>query len=296
KLFWPADLTVLYPIQATPVLVGILAWALLGIITAAVLLKARQLPSLLVGWLWFLGTLVPIIGLVRYSDFVVAGRYAYIPCIGLLLPLTQMNSWAKNHPKMRWASLGLVGAALVAITSVNLPAWQNSFTLYAAALRVAPHPFAYNNRGMAYFKRGDRERAFEDFTQAIALNPGFSRAYNNRGSLLIDAGRYEEAIRDCSRAIQCEPTLASAFNNRGNARAGAGDLAGSILDYDRSIEISPGEANYYNNRAAAYFRLGQLARASQDLKTCWELGGRPHPQLVRDLSAAIERSRQAAAN
>jgi regulator of sirC expression with transglutaminase-like and TPR domain len=289
KILWPAGLSVLHPIGQFRLMTSVLALTFLTGFSAFALRHRQNMPFLLVGWIWFLGTLVPVIGLVRFSDFAVADRYAYIPSIGLSLALVAGSEvWARRFPVHRWSAAVLIVAACMLVSSANLPIWRNSFTLYDAALRNGPHHLAYNNRGMAYLKSGDSQHAFEDFSSAIALNPGFGRAYSNRGSLLSDVGRYEDALQDFNHAIQCDPNLASAYNNRANARANIGDLTGALKDYDRSIQLSPKTPLFYNNRAAAYFRLGQNSTALADLKSCLALGGQPQPALARDLAKAIE--------
>ena len=288
-IFWPTGLSVLHPIPERSLATSVLAFLILAALTVFAVRGARSMPFLLVGWLWFLGVLVPVLGLVRFSDFIVADRYAYIPSIGLSLALVAaLEVWTKRFPIHRWSAAVLVVAGCVLATSANLPNWRNSFTLYDAALQQAPHHVAYNNRGMAYLNKGDSQHAFDDFNRAIALNPGFGRAYSNRGSLLSDVGRYEEALQDFDRAIQCDPNLASAYNNRANTRANTGDLTGALADYDRSIQLSPKTPLFYNNRAAAYFRLGQNSTALADLKSCLALGGQPQPALARDLTKALQ--------
>lgn len=286
KIFWPVGLSVLHPIEAPHLAMNVFALIFLAAVSVLVLGHWRSLPFLLVGWFWFLGALVPVIGFVRFSDFVVADRYTYIPSIGLTLALAAgLDIWTKHFPVWRRFIPVAAAATCIALTFFHLPVWRNSFTLYDAALRSGPHHVAYNNRGMAFYARGDSKNAFEDFTRAIALNPGFARAWSNRGSLLNDLGRFDQAIDDCNHAIECDPQMASAYNNRGNARAGAGDLVNSLVDYDKSIELSATMPSYFNNRAAAYFRLGRIPEAKADIQKCQALGGHPHPALVEALAA-----------
>lgn len=292
KFFWPARLSVLYPLADVRVEIALLSAALLVVITLAVLWQVRQKPWLVVGWLWFVGALVPVAGFVSFGDFVVADRYTYLPSVGLAWALVaSADHLARRYISGRWIATAIVALACAGATAANLPRWRDSFALYDAALRIGPHYVTYNNRGVALLRAGQTQAALADYESALKLNPNFSRAHNNRGSILSDLGRYDDAIRDFDDAIRQDPYYADAYDNRGNALARKGDPESALTDYARSLKIDPSKPGCYNNRAAAYFQLKRLPEAIADIESCRRLGGRPHPGLVQALADAMKPTR-----
>lgn len=292
KLFWPAHLSVLYPLREVRPSLALLSAAVLAGATLAAIWKARALPGLAVGWLWFLGTPVPVVGFVPFGDFDVADRYAYLPSVGLCWGLVTLAEHAAyRFAAARWSATALLAIACAVATLAGLPRWRDSFSLYDAALRVGPHYVTYNNRGVALGKARETPAALADFATAIRLNPRFSRAYNNRGSMLSDLGRYDEALSDFNKAIELDPGSASAYDNRGNALARQGKPEQALLEYKRSLEIVPTRTITYNNRASAYFELKRFPEALADLESCRRLGGQPHPGLVQALAEATKEKR-----
>lgn len=289
KIFWPADLSVIYPTRGVRPAEALLAGSLLAVVTVLALWRARRMPWLLVGWLWFLGTLVPVIGFVTYSHFFVGDRYTYIPSLGLTLAVAGgLEHFLRRFETARWAGTAVLIVLCMAATRADLPRWRNTFTLYEAALRIGPHHVTYNNRGTAFLKAGDLQRALADFDAALALKPNHASALNNRGSVRTDLGDYEAALKDCSEAIRLDPTLANAWNNRGNVFTRLGQFNRALEEYQQAIQLKPGAAVYYNNRAAAYFSLKQYPQALADLRECEQRGGQPHPGLVQALREATQ--------
>lgn len=293
KLFWPTDLSVLYPLQEFQGTRVVLCALLLAAITILAVWQTRKMPALPVGWLWFLGTLVPVIGFVPFSDFAVADRYSYIPSVGLTLACAvAAENLFRRFVRARWLAAGAIGFACVMATTLDLPRWRDSLSLYNDALQIGPHYVAYNNRGTALTKAGQLEAALKDFERAIQLRPTFAEAYNNRGSILSDLGRYEEAMHSFAKAIETDPNLASAYDNRGNVYTRTGKPEEGIRDYNHCLKLRPKFALCYNNRAAAYFQMRRFAEAAADIETCRNLGGQPHPGLVQALADATKDSRQ----
>jgi tetratricopeptide (TPR) repeat protein len=264
-------------------------------ITLAAFSQARNMPWLLVGWLWFLGVLVPVAGFVSFGDFFVADRYTYIASIGITWSLVAgIEGVAPRFLRGRWLTTTVIAIACAAATTADLPRWRDSLSLFNAALRIGPHYVSYNNRGVALLKAGQTEAALADYNSAIKLNDHFTRAYNNRGSVLSDLGRYDEAIGDLSKAIEYDPGFADAYDNRGNALARKGEPKNALADYDRCIKLQPNKPGCYNNRAAAYFQLKRLSEALADVNSCQSLGGQPHPGLVQALAQAVQQTTSAA--
>jgi tetratricopeptide (TPR) repeat protein len=288
KLFWPTRLSVLYPIENVWPSVVILSAAVLVVITIVNLRHARTKPWLAVGWLWFVGVLIPVVGFVPFGDFIVADRYTYIPSIGVTWALVAATEYAAGRYTIgRWLGTAVVGIACFCATLTDLPRWRNSLSLYDSALKIGPHYVTYSNRGVALLRAGNAQGAIDDFSSAISLNTNFSRAYNNRGSVLSDFGKYDEALQDLDKAIEHDPSFADAYDNRGNTRARKGEPQKALADYDRSLKLKPTKALTYNNRASAYFQLRRFSEAMADIELCRRNGGQPHPGLVQALTSAL---------
>ena len=166
------------------------------------------------------------------------------------------------------------------------------------------YAWAYNNRGIAYRKTGEYERAIRDFDRAIELDPQYALAYGNRGVAYREKGEYDRAIRDCDSAIKLDPTCAGAYNNRGTAYANKGEYDRAIRDHNRAIELDPEHAEAYTNRGIAYGRKRELDRSIRDYDRAIELNPRHadtyynrgnayckkslYDRAIRDFDRAIE--------
>ena len=197
---------------------------------------------LTVGWLWYVVTLVPVIGLVQVGSQARADRYTYIPLIGLFV----MAAWGIPELLKEWRYrkgpycivYQFLSCFLIA-TWTQVGYWQNSFILSNHALRVTDYNYiAYNHRGDAYANLNNEKQAIADFDRAIAINPKFAAAYVNRGGSYFKLGNYKQAIEDLDRAIEINPRDADAYSNRGAAYAMLGNRRQAIWDYDRAIEIN----------------------------------------------------------
>jgi lipoprotein NlpI len=144
--------------------------------------------------------------------------------------------------------------------------WKRAIADISEALQIRPGAIDYNNRGLAYATKGDRDRAIADYSEAVRLDPKFANAYNNRGLAYRAKGDNDRAIADFNEAITVDPKLASAYNNRGNAYRAKGDNDRAIADYDEAIRGDPKFANAYINRGLTFLYGGSLAKAQADFK------------------------------
>ena len=278
KMIWPSNLAVFYPHPGL-----LLPWQVLGsvllliVITLAVVWMVKRCPYLATGWLWYIGTLVPVIGIVQIGGFARADRYTYIPLIGLFT----MVAWGVPDLLKKWnyrkeillASSALIILCLSIITWTQVGYWQNNITLYDHTLKVTDNNwFIYYNRGVGYTQLDNYRQAIEDFNRAIEIKPGFADAHNNRGSAYYVLGNYKQAIEDLNRAIEIKPGFAEAYYNRGIAYNGLGNYRQAIEDYGRAIEINPGFVDAYNNRAAFYLNQGNKELGCHDAQKACKLG------------------------
>jgi tetratricopeptide (TPR) repeat protein len=321
KMIWPINLAVLYPHPE-----GVILWQVLGsvllliAITAAVFWMVKRYPYLATGWFWYLGTLVPVIGIVQVGIQGMADRYTYIPLIGLFIIVAWgvpdlLKKW--HHRKeilLALSALSILCFSIITWTQVGY--WQNSIALFDHTLKVTDHNWlisnnrgiannilghysqaikdfdraieikpdyaeAYYNRGLSYKGLGNYSQTIEDYSRAIQINTRLAEAYNNRGNAYGVLGYYSQAIKDFDRAIEIKPAYVEAFMNRGNAYNGLGNYRQAIEDYGRAIKINPDYAMAYLNRSIAYIRFGNNNLAVNDLKVAARLGYEPAKNLLK---------------
>jgi hypothetical protein len=278
KMIWPGNLAVLYPHSGL-----LLSWQVWGslflliAITLTIIWMAKRFPYLATGWLWYLGTLVPVIGIVQVATQAMADRFTYIPLIGLFIIAAWgvpdlLQKW-KYRKKIIWTLSALIILCLSIITWTQVGYWKNSITLYDHALKVTKNNmFIYYNRGFYYHNLGNYSKAIEDYNRAIEIKPGFAWAYLNRGNAYNLLGNYTKAIENFDRAIEIKPGSALAYNNRGNTYNVLGNYKKAIENFDRAIEIKPRFALAYNNRGAAYLMLGNQDVGCSDARKACSLG------------------------
>jgi tetratricopeptide (TPR) repeat protein len=281
KTIWPVNLAVYYPHPGLRPLWQVLGAVLfLGAVTFAVIRTAKRFPYLAMGWLWFAGTLVPVIGIVQVGGQAMADRYTYIPLIGLFIMAAWgipelLKKWQPTHPPRKetlFTSSALVLLSLFIVTRTQVGYWRNSIALYDHSLKVAsPSDVILCSRGVAYGKLGDHRQAIADYNMAIEINPKDVESYSNRGVAYRKLGNYRRAIEDYDRAIEINPKHAEAYYNRGIAYAELGNQRQAVSDYDRAIEINPDYAEAYNNRGATYGKLGDQRQAISDFDRAIEI-------------------------
>jgi protein O-mannosyl-transferase len=280
KMILPSNLAVFYPHPGVLILWQVSGAVLLLIaITLVIIWRAKRSPYLATGWLWYLGTLVPVIGILQAGGQARADRYTYIPLIGLFIIVAWgvpelLKKW--NYRKEILLTLSaLIILCLSIITWTQVGYWQNSITLFNHTLKVTDNNwFAYISRGLAYADLGNYSQAIEDYDKAIEIKPGFNNAYNCRGIAYKVLGNYKQAIEDYDRAIEIKPDFDDAYNNRGNAYNGLDNYRQAIDDLNRAIEINPGFAEAYNNRGSAYYGLGNYKQAIDDYGRAIEINPR----------------------
>jgi len=269
KTFWPTDLTVFYPHSGLSIDLSqaTLAGALLVILTLAFINAAKLHPYLLVGWLWYLGTLIPVIGLVQVGDHGMADRYTYVPLIGVFIAISwgvpaMLKGW--RHDKVAFAAA--VPAALAVLMTCSwyqVGHWQNSVTLFEHALRTGQvSPLAHTDLGVALVEQGNVDRAIRHYRQALQINPAYLVARLNLGGALAGQGKLDEAIAHYAEALKQSPNLAVAHFNMANALATEGRLDRAVSHYREAIRIEPDDPDTHNNLGIALARLARTEEAS----------------------------------
>ena len=280
KLFWPVNLSVFYPHPGSWPAVSVVLAALLlfGISVLAIGLR-RRAPFLAVGWFWFAGTLVPVIGLVQVGWQSIADRYTYIPFIGLFIGLVwgaEALSRDKNGRLEKWnigmmeggprrAALAVAGLALITLalfTRQQIGYWKNSETLFTHALAVTKDNFlAHYNLGIALLGQARLDEAITEFKEAISLRPKSGDAYNGLGEALMRQGRLDEAVELFHKAVNLRPDLAVARNNLGISLSRRGLVDQAINEFQEALKTKPDYAKAYNNLGMALQAQGRLEDA-----------------------------------
>jgi tetratricopeptide (TPR) repeat protein len=263
KLFWPTDLAVFYPHPGYwPLAQVLLAGLLLAGVSVLFFVQRRRYPFLLMGWLWFVGTLVPVIGLVQVGGQSMADRYTYIPSLGVLI----LTNWGlyelTRHWRNQMITLSVAGAAVIILclgmTRQQLKYWQDSETLFRHALDVTENNYiARNNLGTALLNKGQTDEAIRQYQEAIHLKPDDAEAHNNLGNALCNQGQTDEAISQFQKAIRLKPDFAMAHYNFGVALFNKGQINEAISQFQEAIRLKPDYAEAHNNLGTALFNKGQ---------------------------------------
>ena len=255
KTIWPSDLAVFYPHPLRwPVMRVILAGVLLLGLTAWVVANGKRRPYLLTGWLWFLGTLVPAIGLVQVGAQAMADRYTYIPLIGVfVMAAWPVYEWSVAHPTFSRPATGLALITLalcVFATGWQITYWRNSLTLFQHALSVtADNSLARLQVGNALMKQGRLAEAEQHLARAVILTPQSYETRCNYGVLLTRQGRAAAAFEQVSEALRLKPDYAPAHAQMGLLLAGAGRSQDAIRHYREAVGLKPDFAEVMNNLA-----------------------------------------------
>jgi len=265
--FWPMKLAVFYPLHGGVPLTTTLAAAaaLLGI-TATVIWWGRRGPWFVTGWFWYLGTLVPVIGLVQVGAQSMADRYTYVPSIGLFI----MVCWCVQCRAMKWPiveeiALVAAGAALalcMVLSRLQVGYWKDSETLFRHALAVTQNNWvAHNNLGIALGRAGNRDEAIDEWEQALRIRPDYAEAHNNLGLALSDAGKLNESIGHYEQALALKPDLVEANYNLGVALLQTGKAQDAISHLEQVLRTKPDYADAHNNLGIALSQTGKPAEA-----------------------------------
>jgi tetratricopeptide (TPR) repeat protein len=264
KMFWPRDLSILYPHPGHwPAWEVAASVVLLVAICAVVILLARRRPYLAMGWLWFCGTLVPVIGLVQVGIQSMADRYTYLPLIGLFI----MVVWgiAELMPARPWRAeaLAVGGVSLLAacalLTERQVQFWRDSAALFGHAVQVTRDNYlAYNNLGFFLSGLGKTAEAMENYRMSLKINPAYEDALNNMGYALAGQKKYVEAIPFYEAALRIRPNHAEVHNNLGNALSETGKIDEAIQHYLIALKQNPDHADAHNNLGIALAMKGRL--------------------------------------
>jgi Flp pilus assembly protein TadD len=267
KMLWPADLAVLYPHAGVPAAWKIGAAVLLLIsISYLAVRKAREMPFLLVGWLWYLGTLVPVIGLVQVGSQSMADRYTYIPLVGLFIAIAWgMKSIIERRPIWRHAVTAFFLVALsglLLVAKVQVETWKNSVTLFEQALAVTEiNPMAHNNIGAFYLDQNDCPKAVPHFLKAIQMEENYASPYHGLGVCASRETPPAGAMYFFRKALEINPRSTSALVDRGVFFMKQGKLDEAMEDFRQVLRVKPDHEGAHTNAGLILVQRGKLEEA-----------------------------------
>jgi Tfp pilus assembly protein PilF len=267
KMMWPFNLTVFYPyLWKLPLWQVFTTGLALMAITVLVIKTLPTRPFMFVGWFWYLGTLVPVIGLVQVGVQAMADRYTYVPMIGLFL----MVAWGipqlarKWHGKMKLRTIMSV-AVLAALTTVSwfqVRYWKDSNTLYQRALDVTSNNYVIHlNLGFALADQGRFEDATLQYKAALQIKPDFERAHVGIGLALKSQGKLTESIDYYQKLLKAKPGYAGVQYNLGVALLHKGAIDDAIPHLQKAVQIKNDYAEAYNSLGAAMLLKGNIQAA-----------------------------------
>ena len=278
KMVWPMDLAVFYPHPGGSLGAGPVALAALLLVGLSLGLwwQGRKSPYLVVGWLWYLGTLVPVSGLIQVGGHAMADRFAYVPLMGLFILLVWGAAELAQTLHLPKACLAVTGLclllALAVLTRVQLSYWQSTRALFEHVLVVTSNnQVAHNALGIEFMKEKQLEKAVEHLTRALSIYPAYADAHNNLGLALTRQGRLDEGIQHYQQALQIRPDSSAAHNNLGLVVLGAGRVDEAIDHFSQALLLNPSYPKAYKNLGNAMLEKGDRAKAIELFRKALEL-------------------------
>jgi tetratricopeptide (TPR) repeat protein len=278
KMLLPSGLAVLYPHPAGSLSMtkAMFCGVLLVLLSICLLYFGLRRRYLAVGWLWYVGTLVPVIGLVQVGVQAMADRYTYIPLTGLFIII----AWGASELVAGWRYRKVVAAALAVVvlaaaigsTRLQLRHWQNSVTLFERTLDVTSKNWLIHNNYANILKQtGQVDEAIEHFNKSLRIRPNSAEIHNNLGSALDKLGRVDEAIEHYKKALKLKPKFSAAHYNLATALAQQGKIDEAIAEYREALWFKPRDVDALNNLGFALAEQGKFNEAIKHYRKALEL-------------------------
>ncbi|MGO9148021.1 MAG: tetratricopeptide repeat protein [Desulfomonilia bacterium] len=264
NMIWPFNLSIVYPYpDAFNPLLVILHALLLLCISAFVLFSSRRYPYLVVGWLWYIGTLVPVIGIVQVGEQSMADRYTYIPLIGIFIMVVWGLVDLHGHFRYRKVALGVTSIIVLALLAwcawVQVGFWNNSETIFRHALNITKNNYVvHRNLGEALLIHGDNEGAIRQYQEYLCIKPNSIEVHTILGDTLLREGNLDEAIMQYLEVLRINPHKPEIFNNLGTAYLLKGNIKKAIKYFRESVHYKPDYATAMSNLKVAIAQLKLL--------------------------------------
>jgi Flp pilus assembly protein TadD len=277
KTLWPDPLAVPYPFPGHWGLsLVIYSVALLAGLSAIAILYARKFPFMLTGWFWFVGMLIPVVGVVQVGSQSMADRYTYLPLIGVFIIFAWgADAWCANwrvpRPLVIFVA-AIILAACAARTRDQLGYWQNGGTLFRHALAVTENnTVACNNFGAWLVDQGQTDEAMDFFQKSLRMNPDNAATLYNLGEIQARLGNLDAAENYYRHALQIDPDYADALYNLGNALTRLGRVDEAIANYRHALQVDPDRADVLDNLGFALAAGKQFAEAVTNFEAALKL-------------------------
>jgi Flp pilus assembly protein TadD len=267
KMFWPQNLAFFYPLPKTiPIVQLLTAVCVFAVMTFISIRFRRKQPFVIIGWLWYVVTLLPVIGLIQVGGQSSADRYTYLPIIGIfILMVWWLCEITANMPHRRLvltsvSGIVLTGCALVTVRQISY--WQNNVILYSHALAVTNDNYiAHNNLGFALAREGKLSEASAHFNEAIRISPRFADAYLNLGETFLNTGEIDKSIVYITKAIDLRQNYAAAYLDLGAAMFRKGRSDDALGNFNRALAIDPYLADGSYNKGIVLSKAGNADEA-----------------------------------
>lgn len=258
KLIWPLNLSIFYPHQGymLPTWKIFFSAILLIGITVLAVKTIKRTPFVAVGWFWYLGTLVPVIGIVQVGSQSMANRYTYIPLIGIFIILAGGIPYLLKtfrHQKQILIILSLVvGSFYTFVTWSQVKYWKNSILLFERAIEVVEDEninfaIAHKSLGRSYFKNNEFDKAITSYEKCLVLNPDHWRCYQNIGNVFVEKKEFQKALNYFQLSVKINSNNDSGYNNIGVILQRSGKLDESIELFKKAIKLNPDYVLFYFN-------------------------------------------------
>ena len=288
KMILPHNLAVLYPHPDMPPVWQVAGACLLLVFVSFIAVKTLKCyPYFAVGWLWYLGTLVPVIGLVQVGLQSMADRYTYIPLTGIFIII----AWGVSDLAAKWrykkegfaAASAILLSILMALTWFQLKHWINSVTLFRHAINVTKNnSVAHNNLGTALKDHGKLSEAIKHYTEALRIRPKYVDAHYNLGNAFVRRSRISEAISHYTEAVRIKPNDAEVRNNLGSVLFKQGKVNEAIGHYSEALRIKPDFAEAQSNLKKISAFLNEIDETIKKVQGLLEVNPE-NPKLHYDL-------------
>ena len=267
KIIWPQNFAIFYPFpDSIPIWQVLMAGCALAGMTIFALLRIRKAPYIIVGWLWYMGTMFPVSGIFQQGRWPeMADRWAYVPTIGLFIVI----AWGGSHilsrlPYQKILSstimLTIIGLLMI-LSRHQVSYWKNSQTLLTHALQVTKNNYvAMFNMGAFLATKGKTDQAIDYYRQVMEIRQE-SIFYNNLGNCLVKKGKIEEAIKNFQIALRMNPLSVKALNNLGNAYAEKGQYLTATNYFNKALEQSTTKEDIHVNMGNMYIKMDQFDKA-----------------------------------
>ncbi len=272
KIFWPSDLSAFYLLGRVHGWEAGSSFALLVLISVAAWQRRKTEPYFIIGWFWFLGMLIPVIGLVQVGSQAMADRYTYLPSVGFFLAAVflaaELLAWLRTPAVIVTGISVLALVACIRVTEYQLPFWQDSETLFRHALDLNPrNVLAMINLGVILQDEGRTDEALATYRKAEEIEDGpYFQLHDNYGDLLDKLGRPGEALSEYGKAIHENPADAFAHNAAGSEFAALGKPDPALREFAAAEKLSPGDPWPHVETAQLLLKIGRDAEALTELR------------------------------